>query len=148
MINFTNIPFSYLCISILISGFTIFALMKSVYIFIRAESSEILPYIFFGLSAALYTTCNAGALIYYIISSDYNSARIIVITRELSTLPFLIIIPYAVSQTLVLEQWLKRINNSLYLIASLSSALISEVSDAVKKFEENNNIFINFIHVG
>lgn len=124
MINFANIPFSYLCISILISGFTIFALIKSVYIFIRTESSEILPYIFFGLSAALYTTCNAMTLIYYIISSDYHSARIIVITRELSTLPFLIIIPYAVSQALELTQRLKRINNSLYLIASLSSAVI------------------------
>jgi len=124
MINLNNIPFSYLCISILLSGFTISALAESIYIFIKTGDSKILPYLFFGVSAVLYTTCDATALIYYIITSEYHSARLFTITRELASLPFLIIVPYIAGQTLILRQWLKRINSFLLWFGVISSASI------------------------
>ncbi|HNX25520.1 MAG TPA: EAL domain-containing protein [Spirochaetota bacterium] len=125
MINLINIPFSYLCLSILLSGFTVFAFIKFIYIFFKTGRNEILPYIFLGLAAVLYISCDTTGLIYYILTSDYQSARIFINIRELSSLIFLIAIPYIIGQALILKPGIKRINSLLFCCGIVFTAVIT-----------------------
>jgi diguanylate cyclase (GGDEF)-like protein len=124
MININNIPITYLCISLILSGFTIFSLIKSVYMYSQSRRKEVLPQILLILGAVLYITSDTTAMIYYILTSDQNTARFFIIIRELASLLFLIAIPYLANQALILTQSLKKLNNIIFRFAIISSAAI------------------------
>ncbi len=124
MININNIPVSYLCISLLLSGFTFFSLIKSAYLYRQSSRREVLPHILILLGAVLYITSDTISIIYYIITSEQYTARFFITIRELASLIFLIAIPYLASQALVLKQSLKKINDLLFKSGILFSIIV------------------------
>ncbi|PKL15389.1 MAG: hypothetical protein CVV49_21345 [Spirochaetae bacterium HGW-Spirochaetae-5] len=106
------------------SGFTISSLIKSVYLYLQSRRREVLPQILLTLGAVLYIAGDTIALIYYIMTSEQNTARFFIIIRELASLLFLIGIPYLVNQALILKQSLKKLNNLLLTSGIIFSTAI------------------------
>lgn len=124
MLNINNIPSSYLFISVLFSGFTIFALIKFIYIYLKTGRKEVLTLILLASGAVLYITGDTIALINYIITSVYQTSRIFINMRELASLIFLIALPVFAGQALVMKPLIKKINSVLFWFGILSSSAI------------------------
>ena len=124
MTDINKIPISYLCISLLLSGFIFFSLIKSVYLYRQSGRREVLPHILMILGAVVYITSDTVAMIYYILTSEQYTARFFITARELASAIFLISIPYLASQSLILNQSLKKINNLLIRFGILFSIAI------------------------
>jgi len=128
MVSLNNIPFSYLLFSILLSGFCIFALINFIYIYTKTWRKEVLPLLLLGLGAVLYITSDTIALVYYILTSDYHTARFFINTRELSSVLFLIALPHLINQVLILKPLLKRTTSILLWFGIFSSSAIILIS--------------------
>lgn len=124
----SDIHLSYIYISIFLSGFALYFLIKFIYLYAETGRKVLLSNILTGISALLYIAGETAAITYYKFTSDYETARIFVLIRELSALPFIIAVPYAAEKLLFLKRRLKKFNLYLFYFAAVSSLLIFIIS--------------------
>jgi len=123
MNSLSGIPVSYLFISIFLSGFALYSLIKFIYIYIKTERMEAVYLLLIGAYAFFYIAGETTAIIIFSLSSDYETSRVFIIIRELSSFFFLIAIPYIAGRLTALSQGLKKFNRFLFGLGITAAVL-------------------------
>ncbi len=113
----------YIFIIIFFTGFSAFALIQYVYIYVRTARKGTLISLLFSLAAFLYI--GSDALVFYFSATSYERGITIYFTclRELIPLSFLPLAPVFLNQELSLKPVIKKINRVLFLTGFLLIAV-------------------------
>ena len=91
MNSLSGLPLTYTGISLFLSGFSVFAIIRLLSA-LRTGKDKFIPHFILVISAGLYIISNT----LYIALFDYGLEKIFIIARELSQLLFLTAIPYPI----------------------------------------------------
>lgn len=128
MNNWNDLPVTYLCISILLSGFAFYFLIEFIYIYFITGRKVVINHILAGTSTLLYVTGDTAALLFFILTNNHENARIFILIRELSLLLFMVSMPFTAGRLLALKNGLLKFNKTLFGIAIVSTVVIISLS--------------------
>ncbi len=128
MNNLNDLHVTYLCISILLSGFAFYFLIEFIYIYFITGRKVVINHILAGTSTLLYVTGDTAALLFLILTNNHENARIFILIRELSLLLFMVSMPFTAGRLLALKNGLLKFNKTLFGIAIVSTVVIISLS--------------------
>jgi diguanylate cyclase (GGDEF)-like protein len=120
MNNLTGFPFTYTGISLFLSGFSVFAVIRLLSA-LKTGKNQFIPHFILTISAGLYIISNtlSEAL------SHYQPGSYLLILKELTPLLFLTAIPYMLTRAVKLSPLSVKINRFLFITGAVLTLLIT-----------------------
>ena len=120
MNSLSGLPFTYTGVSIFLSGFAFFAIIRILYSY-KTSGIRILPQLLLILTSGLYIIFSTLSLLLL----NYGLDRYFVIAGEVSLLLFLTAIPYMLSKVLRLNSIQNKVNTILIMTGAVFFLLIT-----------------------
>jgi diguanylate cyclase (GGDEF)-like protein len=116
----SGLPFTYTGISLFLSGFSVFAVIRLLSA-LRSGNNQFIPHFILTISSGLYIISNTlSAALFH-----YQPGSYLVIVRELTPLLFLTAIPYMLAKAVKLSPLSVKINRFLFITGAVLTFLIT-----------------------